>query len=651
MLGWLRRWLPGRGGAAQLLMDATRSQRAGRLQDAESACRAAIAAAPGVADAHFRLGNILRDQGRLDEAMAAYARALALQPAHAMAHVTLGNLLNDLGRPGEAGEHFLAAIAAKPGFADAYANLGNSLQYMSRFDEAIACYRQAIALDPGYVEAHHNLGNALSALDLCEDASASFRAALALNPDYVESRWALTMSQLPAVCMDQGEAARRRAAFARELGEMDRWFDAARTPLGARAVGVNQPFYLAYHEENNRDLLASYGALCCRLMHDWSTRVGLRAPTRNPPGGKLRVGVVSEYFWNHSVWHAIARGWFAQIDPNRFALYAFHLGAAHDSETQFAMSRAAHFEEGGRGLQQWAQAILDQQLDVLIYPNIGNDTVALRLASLRLAPVQATSWGHPETTGLPTLDYYLSAQDMEPPDGEANYVEQLVRLPHLGCHYRPHPVAPVTVDPQSLGLDPGRPLLLCAGTPFKYAPQHDRVFTDIARRAPRCLFVFFEHDSRRYANARLKQRLDAVFAAAGLRAEEHIAFVPWLDRSRYYGLMRRADMLLDTMGFSGFNIAMQAIECGLPIVAWEGRFLRGRFASAVLLRMGLPELVARDRGEYAAIATRLLQDGAFRDRARARIAERRAALFEDQAPIRALERFLLGAAARPGASV
>jgi len=640
MASWFSRRTSRRTRDEAFLRDALQHHAAGRLPEAERACRAALAACPGFAEAHFRLGNVLRDQGTLDAAMESYLRALELQPVYAEAHVTAGNLLNDLGRAGEAGAHYLAAIAEKPGYADAYANLGNSLQYLDRLDEAVACYRQAIALDARYVEAHHNLGNALSALDRCEDAGASFRAALALDPSYVESRWALAMSQLPAVCMNHDEVIRRRAEFARELRALDHWFDSSRAPLGVRAVGANQPFYLPYQEENNRDLLAVYGALCVRVMAEWARRKGMRGPAPRKRSGAARVGVVSEYFWNHSVWNAIVRGWFDRIDPSRFMLHAFHLGATRDQETQFARSHAARFEEGARGLQQWAQAILDQELDVLIYPNIGNDPIALKLASLRLAPVQVASWGHPETTGLPTLDYYLSAQDIEPPGGEAHYVEQLVRLPHLGCCYRPHPVTPVCVDAAELGIAPDLPFLLCPGTPFKYAPQHDKVLIDIARRAGPCLFIFFEHESRRPLTAKLKLRLSAAFAAAGMQAQEHVVFVPWLDRARYYGLMQRAEMLLDTIGFSGFNVAMQAVECALPIVAWEGRFLRGRFASSILLRMGLPDLVARSAEQYAAIAARLLQDGEFRSRVRTQIAERRTALFEDRAPIDALEDFL-----------
>ena len=46
--------------------------------------------------------------------------------------------------------------------------------------------------------------------------------------------------------------------------------------------------------------------------------------------------------------------------------------------------------------------------------------------------------------------------------------------------------------------------------------------------------------------------------------------------------MAQADVFLDSPGFSGFNTAMQAVECGLWIVAYEGARLRGRFASGML---------------------------------------------------------------------
>jgi predicted O-linked N-acetylglucosamine transferase (SPINDLY family) len=155
-----------------------------------------------------------------------------------------------------------------------------------------------------------------------------------------------------------------------------------------------------------------------------------------------------------------------------------------------------------------------------------------------------------------------------------------------------------------------------------------------------CRLVFFELNPRGAREA-LIARLKAAFARAGLDYERYVSFVPPLVRPAFHGLMKRADVFLDTIGFSGFNTAMQAVECGLPIVAWEGRFMRGRFASGVVKRMKLDELVAKSEKEYIALAAKLAGDTAYREQIRARIVAARDVLYEDEAPIRALEEFMM----------
>jgi predicted O-linked N-acetylglucosamine transferase (SPINDLY family) len=200
-------------------------------------------------------------------------------------------------------------------------------------------------------------------------------------------------------------------------------------------------------------------------------------------------------------------------------------------------------------------------------------------------------------------------------------------------------VEAATADLGRWGIDADSPLLLCPGTPFKYAPEHDAVLPAIARELGRCQFVFFMHWTRALS-ARLQQRLAAAFAREGLDAGRFLRFVPWLSRPAFYGLMQRADVFLDTIGFSGFNTALQAIECGLPVVAREGRFLRGRLASGLLKRLDLQELVTPTGADYAALAVRLVRDRAYRVDISGRIAARRHLLYEDRAPILALEQFL-----------
>jgi len=612
--------------------------RLGRWAEAETILRRALAADAADADALCWLGNALVRLERTDEAAECYRRALRLQSDFAEPHCYLGCILAERGQRDEASTHLHRAVALKPGLAEAHLGLGNLHYSAQQLEESASSYRRAIALDAGFVEAHANLGHVLASMGQPDAALEAYATALSLDPDYAQARWSRVMCRIPALRWTPDDLARSRRAFSVDLAGLEQWFDEGRSPAGHRAVGVQQPFWLAYQEENNVELLRRYGRLCSRLMALWLERREPPPPARRATA-RVRVGIVSQHFREHSVWNALIKGWLERLDHERFEITAYCLAAAEDAETQFARSRAARFVQAAGDLQHWVDAILDARPDVLIYPEIGMDPMTLKLASLRLAPLQAAAWGHPETTGLPTIDCFLSAQDLEPAAAQAHYTERLVALPHLGCFLRPAAVDAVAPDLGQWGIDADSPLLLCPGTPFKYAPEHDAVLPAIARQLGRCQFVFFTHWTRELSG-KLHRRLASAFEREGLDAERYLRFVPWLSRPAFYGLMQRADVFLDSIGFSGFNTALQAVECALPVVAREGYFLRGRLASGLLKRLDLQELVTTTETEYAALAVRLVRDRAFREDIRRCIAARRHLLYEDHAPILALEQFL-----------
>lgn len=614
----------------------------GRHAEAIASYDAALSIRPDFAEALASRGNALQALGRHAEAMVSYDKALGILPNLLQALNNRGATLDALGRHEEALATYEKALEIQPDFVEVLKNRGITFHRLDRCAEAVASFDAALAIKPDSVDVLTHRGNALHSLGRHAEALASYERAIAIDPDHAEARWSLTMFQLPAVSPSESYSEGQRAAFAVELEHLDRWFAADRLAAGFNAVGAQQPFFLAYQEENNRDLLQRYGKLCARIMADWLKRqsVIVSAPPTAP--GPIRIGVVTRYFHNQSVWNAIVKGWFARFDPSRISLLAFHLGPVEDEDTLFARSRAAHFEQGKRELRNWVETIVAQRPEVLIYPEIGMDTMTVKLASMRLAPVQVATWGHPETTGLPTIDYFLSAEDMEPDNAQDNYTERLVTLPHLGCFYSPRGIDAHPVDLNAWGIDAKLPLLLCPGVPFKYAPRHDGAIAQIARRLGRCQIVFFTHQSPGLSDL-LARRLRDAFVHAGLELDEFVTFIPSQTQQSFYGLLKRADVYLDTVGFSGFNTAIQAVECGLPVVTREGRFLRGRLASGILKRIGLEELVARSENEYIELAVRLSQDSEFREQMRNRIEQNRAVLFEDESPIRALEDFLVKA--------
>ena len=270
---------------------------------------------------------------------------------------------------------------------------------------------------------------------------------------------------------------------------------------------------------------------------------------------------------------------------------------------------------------------------------------ASELAALRLAPVQCSYIGHPQTSGYPTIDYFLSGELIEPPDGEEHYSEKLVRLPNIGFHYEPLELPPAAVTREELGLRPNSTAYWCAQSLFKYLPQHDEVFPRIAREVGDCQFVFIRHFGQEVTEL-FQQRLDRAFAAAGLKAEDHCVFLHGMDMNRFAAASAQCDVMLDSIGWSGGNTTLEALAQDLPVVTFEGALMRGRVSAGILRMMGMPETVAETIDDYVALAVRMGKDASWRAEIKRRIASDKHRLYRDRACIAALEDFL-DRAARP----
>jgi predicted O-linked N-acetylglucosamine transferase (SPINDLY family) len=580
------------------------------------------------AAAQLDQGNRQREKNQPQAAELHYRHALAIHPGYAEAYSNLGSLLKDRGLPAEADNLLSLAVQLKPELGPACFNLAMLRIDQSRWGDAVALLQRSLASHRNHADAHYWLGNALMGLGDAVGARSAYLAAIRVDANHVQARWGNVMAQLPAIPRSEAEQSQAPDAFARELEKLKAWFRTSRPANAYLAVGAQQPYYLAYISRNHRDVLASYGALCADLMATWSKTAGIPAPV-GKGHAKCRVGIVSAHIHNHSVWHALLRGWIEHLDPAKFELQIFHTGATRDSETEWASRRVSKLHHAVGHWSNWAKVISDAQLDALIYPEIGMDATTVRLSALRLARVQLASWGHPISSGLPTIDGFISAQAFEPSEGATHYSEKLLQLPRLGCCYRPFGTKPSRLDLSALGIQPTDKILLCAGTPFKYAPVHDPVLAEIARRCQPCKLIFFRSAPEGLA-ALLEQRLRASFELAGLNFDDCVRFIPWQSQPDFFALLDRADVYLDSIGFSGFNTTMQAIERGTPIVAFEGEFMRGRFASAILRQIGLDEWVANSAEQYAQLAERLASDKKARDLARRQIADRRQQLFDDQ---------------------
>jgi predicted O-linked N-acetylglucosamine transferase (SPINDLY family) len=618
---------------------ATARRAQGRLADAIVHFALAAAFEPDNAVTHADLADVLSKLGRFAEARASVERALALMPDAAPLYYQLGNVLKAEGRFADAAQSFERACALKPDFADAFINLGNVRKEQGRLADAVACYEKAAELRPDIANAHYNLGVLLQDQGRMEEAGDRYRRALAIDPQHGMTRIALCVSHLPVIAASEAEIDRQREAYAQALDELctEAELPAARGRL-AEGLGAAQPFFLAYQGRNDRDLQSRYGTLVCNLMAEQYPPAPLAPPPQ--PDEPIRVGIVSGFYWTHSNWKIPIKGWLSQLDRSRFELYGYHLDQRQDEATHSAARMCRRFVAGPLTLPRWREAILADRPHVLIYPEVGMHPFGPLLAAQRLAPVQCNSWGHPETSGFPTLDYYLSSALMEPPDAQANYTETLIRLPNLSIYYEPVEIEPAPLERRELGLRPDSTVYWCCQSLFKYLPQFDEIFPRIAREAGDCQFVFLETRKGRHVTTLFMRRLGQAFAAFGLDPKRHCIVLPYLARERFHGAMACCDVFLDSIGWSGCNSTLESLGRDLPIVTLRSGLMRGRHSAAILDMMGMGETVAERIEDYVALAVRMARDPAWRAEMRRRTAASKHRLWRDRACIAGLEAFL-----------
>ncbi len=501
-------------------------------------------------------------------------------------------------------------------------------------DQVLHTLREAARVHPTESSFHFSLIVALQRSGQTQEAIACAEVASSLQPD----NYTFTLFKhllLPIVYDTQAEISFYRQQFIKGLKDLIQQ-TSLETPEEKKhkLAGISRltNFYLPYQAHNDVELQRQYANLEHKIMAanypQWVTPLSMPSLKEN---NKIRIGYVSAYLHSYSgtLW---LTGWLQYCDRQNFEIYCYYTGNTPDPITQQFQEYSDVFHHIPHNLEAVCQQILADQLHILVFPEIGMDAQTLQLASLRLAPVQCTAWGHPVTSGLPTIDYFLSSELMEPENAQEHYSEELIRLPNIGVSY-PKPYIPPRLKTRSdFQLSDDAVLYLCCQAPFKYLPQYDYIFAEIARRVPQAQFIFLR-------GTLLQPRLSRAFAQVGLKSEDYCAFLTIPERLDYLMINLLSDVYLDTLSWSGGNTSLEAIACNLPIVTCPGEFMRGRHSDSFLKLLGVTDTIAQDEADYIEIAVKLGLDPAWRGNITERINASQDHLFDDKACIAGLEAF------------
>ncbi len=590
--------LQGNPKAGRLLREAQQFLGEHRLKDAKLAFEAVLQIEPDRVEALKGLSAVALQVGIVKAAVNILARVLKLEPGDSESRQRYAEALESSGELEASVRQWRVLSEAEPGNADYRENLGLGLQYLGDTDDAAQAYRQAFELRPS-LGLRAKLATLTSPIVASRDAMLSERQAMEHNLDALL------------------DAALEESVLQDPMKE---------------ALWTN--FYLAYHGLSNRILQIKTAQMYRRIVPSLDY---VAAHCAQPSGfdRKIKIGLVSQFFYNHSIGRT-SRGLFAKLSREKFEVTALFIAPVVDDEySRFIRQHADRSVDVPQDLKAARKLIELQKLDILFYQDIGMEPFGYFLAYSRLAPVQCVSFGHPDTTGIPSIDYFISNDLYETPGAAQHYSERLYLLSGLGTlayYYRPElPEAPKARS--DFGLSEADRIYLCPQNLFKVHPDMDDIMGAILRQDPAGRLVMVSGKIGHWTEL-LRRR----WSKSIPDVIDRIVFLPRLASPDFLSLIARSDVMLDTLQFNGMNTSLEAFAVGTPVVTLPGEFQRGRHTQAMYQKMGLTDCVAESPQDYVNIALRVASDTRYRARLSAQILDRCACLFEDTQVILEFER-------------
>jgi len=389
-------------------------------------------------------------------------------------------------------------------------------------------------------------------------------------------------------------------------------------------------FPLSYQGKNNKDILE----MQCKLYRKIFPCLNYTSPyldeIKTRPKTKIKIGFISTNFFNQSV-SRDRMGIIRNLPRELFDVTVFFYFKPSDDLGNFIWnSQNTNIVLPDSSIFERRTVIEQQKLDILVYCDIGMAPDTYFLAYSKLAPVQCNTWGHSDTSGIDTIDYYLSSIYYEKEQPQENYSEKLVLLDSLCTFYYKIIEQPQIVNKNHFAFSNNTNIYLSSQVLFKLNPDFDHIINNILNNDPNGVCVFIKMNLGSYIQDIIINRMEKVLKHNMTR----VHFIEWQKCERdFYKLLSMADVIIDPYPFGGCNTSFSAFSMGIPIVTKPAQCINGRFTHGLYKKMNILDLVANTNEEYVNLANKCAMDKNFRKSISNKILENIDLIFNEPASV------------------
>ena len=570
--------------------------------------------------------------GNTEAASGLYNRVLAINPNDISALVNKSAILIEHQNYIDAKLLLEKAIKIAPKDVEALNNYGNVLKELGEANNSIAQFQLAHEIKPNNSIISSNLGRALLRRGDYKSAIQILESAIKINPSNSGLRFinALALPIIPENLNQLEDARKRQHALVDDL-----LTDNLKLTDPLAEIGMTN-FIAAYQGFDDYDIqkkLAMCYQFACSKLNYIAPHIGQKRKN-----GKIRIGFISAHLGNHTI-SKLNYSLISGLNKNKFELHLFCLGATTRSKDQTLERFTDNVDKISfphSTLDHMQSTISKAELDLVYYPDIGMEPLSYFLGFSRLAPVQCVTWGHPISTGISTIDYFISSELTELATSNPQYTEKLLRLNCFSTDYVRPNKPNLKKSRADFKLKEETHLYICPQSLFKFHPDFDEILASILRADLYGEIILIEGQHQDWdirLKSRFKERLPDV--------ANRIKFLPRLSRLDFLEFVSLADVILDTPHFCGGNTSYEAFSLGKIVVTLPSKFLRGRLTLGLYRQMGIDMLIARNAEEYVKIAVKYGRNKQARDSTETLIRKAQKAIFGTKNSILAHEKFFL----------
>jgi predicted O-linked N-acetylglucosamine transferase (SPINDLY family) len=411
--------------------------------------------------------------------------------------------------------------------------------------------------------------------------------------------------------------------------------------LSIACGGCNPLFSISYQNRNNRVILENYS----KLLRKICPSLNYQGQLKKSKTSHIKVCFFSDYLTMDSSVLRDRIGTIYQLPKNTFDVY--YMGFTKPENITGSISKTFYnmlkknYLTVPKDINLARQFIEQQEFDIIVYCEIGMSMIPLFLAYSRLAPIQLTTWGHSETSGIDTIDYYVSSKlfEIEETKAQTHYSEKLYLMDSLSTYY--YPPTKILLPPNfkfksrsDFGLSDKNNVYSCIQSSFKISEEFEKILNGILKGDPNGVILMSTNKPF------CKSQASRIYNLLGDKDYKRLLFYPALNNESYMNLIKMVDVALDPYPFGGCNTSFEAFDYNIPVVTMPTKYLNGRFTFGMYKRMGFIDMVADSPPNYIKIALRTGTDRRWRESIKEKISKLKGLLFQDNNVIKNWTTFL-----------